>query len=48
MLSTLGKIFVIIGMIVGRIGGLTFLLAIRKFYKEKREVSYPEERIMLS
>ena len=47
-LSTLGKGLVITGMIVGRIGGLTFLLAIRKFYKEKREVSYPEERIMLS
>jgi len=47
-LSFLGKIFVIVGMIVGRIGGLTFILAIRKFYKEKREVAYPEERIMLS
>jgi len=44
----LGKIFIITGMVVGRIGGLTFLLAIRKIYKEKREVTYPEERIMLS
>jgi len=47
-LSFLGKIIVITGMIVGRIGGLTFLLGIRRFYKEKREISYPEERIMLS
>jgi len=47
-LSTLGKVIVITGMIVGRIGGLTFLLGIRKVYKEKREITYPEERIMLS
>jgi len=47
-LSSLGKIFVIIGMIVGRIGGLTFLLALKRIHKEKREINYPEERIMLS
>lgn len=47
-LSYIGKIIVIIGMIVGRIGGLTFLLALKRVHKEKREVAYPEERIMLS
>ncbi|MFC1841474.1 TrkH family potassium uptake protein [Candidatus Dependentiae bacterium] len=47
-LSFLGKIFVIIGMVVGRIGGLTFLLALKRIHKEKREITYPEERIMLS
>jgi len=47
-LSILGKIIVITGMIVGRIGGLTFLLALKRIHKEKREVTYPEERIMLS
>ncbi|MFC1842526.1 TrkH family potassium uptake protein [Candidatus Dependentiae bacterium] len=47
-LSSLGKIIIIIGMIVGRIGGLTFLLALKRVHKEKRELAYPEERIMLS
>lgn len=47
-LSFLGKIFIITGMIVGRIGGLTFLLGLRRIPKAKREITYPEERIMLS
>ena len=47
-LSFAGKIILIIGMVVGRIGGLTFLLALRRIHREKREITYPEERIMLS
>jgi len=47
-LSFAGKVIVIIGMIVGRIGGLTFLLALKRVHREKREITYPEERIMLS
>ncbi len=45
-LSNIGKIFIIVTMIIGRIGALTLVLA---FYK-KHEVSgysYPEERILL-
>lgn len=51
-LSFLGKIGTIISMIVGRIGSLTLVLALRKTaYKKSTEeagIVYPEERIMLS
>lgn len=45
-LSIIGKIFIIITMIIGRIGALTLVLA---FYKkhEVPDFSYPEERILL-
>jgi trk system potassium uptake protein TrkH len=45
-LSPIGKLFIITTMIVGRIGALTFLLALRK-KREVREFEYPEERVML-
>lgn len=45
-LSATGKMFIILTMIIGRIGSLTFLLALKKHF-EKKEFTYPEERIML-
>jgi len=50
-LSTVGKIIIIASMIIGRIGSLTLILALRKRKlerKAKAEFSYPEERITLS
>lgn len=47
-LSVIGKLFIIISMIIGRIGSLTLILAITfNRYKRTVEFSYPEERIML-
>jgi len=49
ILSIIGKIFIILSMIVGRIGALTLILAFK--LKSKPEIagfSYPEERVMLS
>lgn len=46
-LSTLGKIIIMIAMILGRIGSLTLILAIKK-KKKAALFHYPEERIMLS
>ena len=52
LLSPLGKIFIIVTMIVGRIGSLTLILALRKTRLQEQltkvQISYPEERIMLS
>ena len=45
-LSSLGKLLIMITMMVGRIGSLTFILALKK-RQETVEYSYPEERIML-
>lgn len=45
-LSSLGKLLIMITMMVGRIGSLTFILALKK-RQEAVEYSYPEERIML-
>jgi trk/ktr system potassium uptake protein len=45
-LSITGKIFIISSMIIGRIGSLTVILALRR-RPEKREYEYPEERVML-
>jgi trk/ktr system potassium uptake protein len=50
-LSILGKILMILSMIIGRIGSLTLILALRKIAIRKEasaEIIYPEERIMLS
>jgi len=48
-LSPLGKIFIILSMIVGRIGSLTLILAFKiKSKPENLGFSYPEERVMLS
>lgn len=47
-LSTLGKIFIMATMFIGRIGSLTFILGLKlKARKETTEFSYPEERVML-
>jgi trk/ktr system potassium uptake protein len=47
-LSLIGKIFIIMSMIIGRVGSLTLILGI-KFKKKGKETefSYPEERVML-
>jgi trk system potassium uptake protein TrkH len=51
-LTFIGKIFIIMSMIIGRIGSLTLILALRKIASRKgsesTEAVYPEERIMLS
>lgn len=44
-LSSLGKLFIISNMIIGRIGALIFVLALYKRH-EIPEFSYPEERII--
>lgn len=47
LLSGIGKLFIILSMIIGRIGSLTLLLALRKRRLESTGIKYPEERIML-
>lgn len=47
-LSFLGKVFIMTSMIIGRIGSLTLVLAFIMPNNETQEVSYPEEKIMLS
>ena len=47
-LSTAGKLFIIASMIIGRIGSLTLILALKlKTQREVGDFQYPEERIML-
>jgi len=46
-LTPLGKLIIGINMIVGRIGSVTLIMALRR-KSEKTEFSYPEERVMLS
>ncbi len=45
-LTYLGKIIVSLSMIIGRIGSLTLILAL-KTRQEKTEFHYPEERVMI-
>ncbi len=45
-LSTIGKYTIIITMFIGRVGSLTLLLAFRK-QREKKELQYPEERVII-
>jgi trk system potassium uptake protein TrkH len=45
-LTATGKLFIIATMIIGRIGSLTFMLALRR-KSEAQEFQYPEERVML-
>lgn len=45
-LSVTGKLFIIATMIIGRIGSLTVMLALRR-KPETQEFQYPEERVML-
>ncbi len=50
-LSALGKMLIILTMIIGRIGSLTLILALRKLAARQEahsDIVYPEERIMLS
>lgn len=52
-LSSLGKLFIMTSMIVGRIGSLALILILRTLtYRKKNEgsteFSYPEERVILS
>lgn len=52
LLSVFGKFIIIASMIVGRIGSLTLILALRGLTNRKKsegsEFSYPEERVILS
>jgi trk system potassium uptake protein TrkH len=45
--SIFGKIIVMTSMVLGRIGALTLILALKK-HKELTAFQYPEERVMLS
>jgi len=49
-LSLIGKLVIITSMIVGRIGSLTLILALRKIALglKARAITYPEERVTLS
>ncbi len=48
VVSTNGKLFIILGMLIGRIGALTLLLGLKMQKKrDKTEFTYPEERVML-
>ncbi|HSW73853.1 MAG TPA: potassium transporter TrkG [Candidatus Limnocylindria bacterium] len=47
-LSALGKLLLMLNMIIGRIGSLTLILALRARHSDKVEFSYPEERVILS
>ena len=51
-LSFMGKVLIILTMIIGRIGSLTLILALRKIALRKESITtekvYPEERIMLN
>ena len=47
-LSFFGKILIMISMIFGRIGSLTLVLAFIKSTGDTQELSYPEEKLMLS
>lgn len=47
-LSFLGKILIMISMIFGRIGSLTLVLAFVRSSGDNQELSYPEEKLMLS
>lgn len=50
-LSLVGKIFIILSMIIGRIGSLSLIIALKKATDKKteqKEFLYPEERVMLT
>ncbi len=46
-LSSIGKLFIITNMIIGRIGSFTLILALKLKKKPEAEFTYPEERVML-
>lgn len=47
LLSNAGKIIIMFSMLIGRVGALTLILAIKR-HRETTEFQYPEERVMLS
>jgi trk system potassium uptake protein TrkH len=47
-LSFSGKVLIMVSMIFGRIGSLTLVLAFVRTSRNRQELSYPEERLMLS
>lgn len=46
-LSNIGKCFIMVSMVVGRIGSFTLILALLRKRKEATGFTYPEERVML-
>lgn len=46
-LSELGKFFIMMSMLIGRIGSLTLVLAMKMKRTDTVEFAYPEERVML-
>lgn len=46
-LSSIGKLFIIVSMIIGRIGSFTLILALKLKKETGTEFSYPEEPVML-
>jgi len=47
LLSSSGKIIIMLSMLIGRVGALTLILAIKR-HRETTEFQYPEERVMLT
>lgn len=52
LLSTAGKIIIMFSMLIGRIGSLTLMLALKSVATRRKQegvdFSYPEERVILS
>lgn len=46
-LSTFGKVVILVNTLIGRVGALTLIMALRT-HKESAEFSYPEERVMFT
>ena len=46
-ISSTSKLLLVSNMLIGKIGSLTLILAMRKREKKKAKFSYPEERVML-
>ncbi|MBT3903762.1 Trk family potassium uptake protein [bacterium] len=45
-LTSLGKMLVVLSMIIGRVGSLTLILALKKT-RDKTDIQFPEERVMI-
>ncbi len=46
-LSSIGKLFIMMSMMIGRIGSFTLILAMKARKHHEAEFTYPEERVML-
>lgn len=46
-LTSIGKLFIMISMMIGRIGSFTLILAVKLRKTPETEFTYPEERVML-